>query len=383
MNVLVINAGSSSMKYQLISVDTDEVIIKGHIDGIGLENCSIKVNDHEEERLVKDHHEAVAIIISSLQNIHIDAIGHRVVHGGPEYAQATLLDEHSIQKIEEFSNLAPLHNPINLLGIKACKEHLPEVPQVAVFDTAFHQTMDESSYRYALPEDWYHQHKIRKYGFHGTSHKYLAQKIKLIFQKEDLKIITCHLGNGASITAIDGEKVIDTSMGFTPLPGLIMGTRCGDMDPEIISYLHEKGMPVKDIFKSLNKQSGLLGITGKSDMREVYESSKTGDEKSQLMIEMYAKRLTFYIGGYISLLQGADVIIFSGGTGQGAFYIREKVLKNLSHLGVYLHEDNNNCPWIDEPAKITSEDSKIEAWVIPTNEEYMIAKETQMMLQGD
>jgi acetate kinase len=379
MKVLVFNAGSSSLKFQHFDVAANKLISKGMVDGIGLPTCKVVFDGKEEVKPVKDHNEAVKIVFQKINPKEVDAIGHRVVHGGDIYSNSVKIDDKVISDIKNLESLAPLHNPINLVCIVACKLQMPKIPQVAVFDTAFHQTISETAYLYAIPFEYYKKYQIRKYGFHGTSHKYLTLEAQKILKKKKVNIITCHLGNGSSIDLIKESKSIDTSMGFTPLQGLIMGTRSGDIDPEIVGFLEEKEKKAaKEIITMLNKKSGLLGISGHSDVRALRENSLKGDKMSILALDMFAYRVTQYVSAYLGLMgEKTDAIVFSAGVGCGAYYLREKICNNLKHLGVVIDEKKNNA---NNKIDVSSKKSKIKILVIPTNEELMIAKETKDVL---
>lgn len=388
MIVFVINSGSSSLKYQLFDIEDDKhkVLIKGHVDGIGLSRCFFKYSyegkEYKEDIKVANHNEAVKLALKSLKKHDvcdplkdIAVVGHRVVHGGDYYKAPALVDNSAISYLKIFCELAPLHNPANINGILACKKYLPDTKQVAVFDTAFHQTIPAKAFMYGIPLKFYEKDKIRKYGFHGTSHKYLVGKVaKLLRNRRNLKIITCHLGNGSSVAAsLDGECQ-DTTMGFTPLDGLIMGTRCGQIDPGAVLHLMRKHkINVKEMDKILNKQSGFLGLTGMtSDVRDVFNLSKKKNKKAILALEMMEYRLTKIIGSYAAVLNGVDAIVFSAGIGQSAWYIRKAVCEGLSYLGVKLDGKKN----LANKEIISSSRSKVKVFVIPTNEELEIAKQT-------
>ena len=397
MKVLVINAGSSSLKYVLFEMSTEKALLSGHIDGIGMERCVLKIKNASSSMeyaiKVKDHVDSIMVALRSLKEhkvikeySEISAIGHRVVHGGESYSKPTIITEPVIKKIEELSELAPLHNPANLAGIIACKKILPKVPQIAVFDTAFHQTMEKEDYLYALPQALYKKYKIRRYGFHGPSHKYVSeQAIKLLGKNEvtgakasnDTKIISCHLGNGASITAIKNKKSVINSMGFTPLEGLIMGTRSGDIDPGLLFFLERKGFSINEMDGILNKESGLLGISGiTSDVRDLQKQKLKGSKQAKLALDMFARKVAFYIGGYTALLNGVDCIVFTAGIGEGGWFVRKPICDYLSHLGVKLDLNANKSNQII----VSSPLSKVKVFVIPTNEELEIARETNLLI---
>lgn len=397
MKILVLNCGSSSIKFQLINMEDEKVLIKGVYERIGYEDafCTYK-NGEIKEKIVLNTPNHVAGIKAILEEIvkekygaikdisEIDAVGHRVVHGGEKYSESILIDEDVIAGIEENKELAPLHNGANLDGINAISELLPEIPQVAVFDTAFHQTMDEVQYIYNIPYEYYEKDKIRKYGFHGTSHRYITDRvyeIKNLKKGEDLKLITCHLGQGASIAAIKNGKSIDTTMGFTPLAGLPMGTRSGDIDPSVVTYLGKKyNMSFEELDNMLNKKSGVLGVSGvHSDFRDVEEAATNGNKRAELALESNAYNTARFILGYIGLLDGVDVIAFAGGLGENGPETREKICKYLNCFGIKLDEEKNNVR--GKETVISTDDSKAEVWIIPTNEEIMIARDTLNLIK--
>ena len=398
MKVLVINCGSSSLKYQLITTENEGVITKGIIEKIGGDSeytYTDKKGEKVKEKVsVKNHTEALKEVISNLTSpensfIHslkeIEAIGHRVVHGGEEFYKSALINDKVIASIEKYSELAPLHNPPNLQGILSCKEILPKTPQVAVFDTAFHQTMPESSYIYPIPYEYYEKYKIRRFGFHGTSHHYVTIKAAEFMKKDinEFNCITCHLGNGSSITAVKNGKSVDTSMGFTPLEGLPMGTRSGSIDPSIIFFLIEKeNISSKEVNDILNKKSGLAGLSGVSnDLREIRDAASKGNKRAKLTIEVLIKSIRKYIGAYLVELGNTDAIIFTAGIGENEWYIREKCLEGLEELGILLDKDLNKANK-SKLAYISREDSHIKVLVVPTNEELMIALETEWVIKG-
>ncbi len=392
MKILSLNAGSSSMKFQLYEMPEEKVLIAGVFERIGLNNSfySIKYNNNKIKKEIqfKNHEEAVSIflkelidlkIIDSLEDI--KGIGHRIVHGGDKYCDSVIINEEVIQDVEKFSTLAPLHNPVNLLGINIIKKILPDSKNVAVFDTAFHQTMDKESFIYSVPYEWYKEYGVRRYGFHGTSHKYLSERICEILGRKDLKVITCHLGGGASITAIKDGKCIETSMGFTPLSGITMGTRSGDIDPSIIEYIMQKtGKSIKEVMNDLNKKSGVLGISGiSSDDREIEEGIKNNDERCILARKIFVRRIAAFISQYNTFLNGADIIIFSAGIGENSEGVRKEVMNSLSSLGIIIDDEKNKSRGVE--TVITSSDSKISCYIIPTDEELMIAKETYELIE--
>ncbi len=387
MKILAINAGSSSLKFQLYIMPEEKVLISGLFDRIGIDNSSytIKINDQKikKEVVLKDHEKAVKYLIEELltNNIvssleEITALGHRVVHGGDKYADSVIITDEVLEDIESFSSLAPLHNPANVLGIKAFKKLIPGATIVGVFDTAFHQTMEAKDFLYGVPYEWYTKYKVRKYGFHGTSHRFLAQRTEELLKKEGAKIITCHLGNGGSISAINNGKCVDTSMGFTPNAGLIMGTRSGDVEAMIIPYIMEQsGKSLEEVFDDLNKKSGFIGICGiSSDCRDVEEGVLNNNYRCLLAYQMYLKRVVNYIASYYIALDGADAICFSAGIGENSSLVREAVLNKLKVLGIEVDLDKNKVR--GKEALITTSKSSIPCYVIPTDEEVMIARDT-------
>ena len=395
MIILVLNCGSSSLKYQLLDMKGDEVfdlMAKGLVERIGMEAGCIKHQTTGKEKFVKempipDHTVGIKVVLDALLDPEygvlstledIEAVGHRVVHGGEEFFCSKLIDENVIAEIEKCSDLAPLHNPANLLGIRAVSEVLPTVPQVAVFDTAFHQTMPSYAYMYALPYEYYEKYRIRRYGFHGTSHKYVSAKGAKFtgLDLENSKIITCHLGNGSSITAIANGKSIDTSMGFTPLEGIIMGTRCGCIDPEIVTYLQKKeNLSVDEVNKVLNKKSGFLGLSCiSSDARDLNDAANAGEQKAKLTLKKLVYDITKYIGAYAAVMNGVDLIVFTGGIGENNSRLRRRVCENLSYLGLKFDYEANVATGKD--TLISLPDSKVKVAVITTNEELVIAQDT-------
>ena len=384
MKILSINAGSSSLKFTLFEMPEKLEIASGNFEKIGLEDSfyTIKYNGEKigKEILVKDHEVAVSKlideliemkIISSLDDI--DGIGHRVVHGKDKYFDSVLISDEVLEDIKSYSDLAPLHNPANILGIKAFMEVLPSVKNVAVFDTAFHQTIDKTKYIYPTPYSWYENYGIRKYGFHGTSHKYITKYLTEHMGRSDLKIINCHLGNGGSLCAVDKGKSINTTMGFSPLSGIPMGTRSGDIDPSIIPYIMSKtNMSLESVFNELNKKSGLLGMSGIShDSRDIFSGIENGNERCQLAEDIFASRIASFIGSYYVELGGADVISFTGGIGENAKEARRDIMKHLEVLGIKLDETRNDVR--GKFTLISTDDSKVECYIVPTNEELMIA----------
>lgn len=396
MNVLVINCGSSSLKYQLFNMTDESVLAKGLCERIGIEGSVLKHDPSGKERFtaeasMKDHTCAVQMVLDALLNpVHgviksiseVNAVGHRVVHGGEFFSASTVVDEAAEQVIEDCSALAPLHNPANLIGIRACRALMPDVPQVAVFDTAFHQTMPAKAYLYALPYEYYKKHRVRRYGFHGTSHLYVSMKAAEILGRpyNSLKTITCHLGNGASICAIQNGESVDTSMGLTPLEGLAMGTRSGDMDPAIISFLMEKeNLSAKDVENILNKKSGVLGISGvSSDFRDVEEAKAQGNAQAVVALDVYVYRVAKYIGAYAAAMNGVDAIVFTAGIGENSSIIRKMVCESLGYLGVKV--DCNKNALRGEAIDFSADGAKVRTLVIPTNEELVIARDTMELL---
>lgn len=392
MKVLVINCGSSSLKYQVLDMTTEALLCKGLVERIGMDGAVIT---HEKigmdkvvnETPMEDHKAAIALVLDAIQDSEhgvvesmdeIGAVGHRVVHAGEKYASSVLITDDVIKALEECIDLAPLHNPPNLLGIAACQELMPGTPMVGVFDTAFHQTMPPESYIYALPYEYYEKYGVRRYGFHGTSHKYVAQRTAemLNVNLDDLKIITCHLGNGASVSAIKRGKCIATSMGFTPLEGLIMGTRSGDIDPAIVEFIADKeGITVQEVNTILNKKSGILGISGlSSDMRDVLEAAEEGNERAMLALKAFAHRVRFYIGAYIAEMNGVDAIVFTAGVGENSIPMRDIICNDLGNLGIKLDVVKNKVR--GKELIISRDDSPVKVLLIPTNEELMIARDT-------
>lgn len=391
MKIMSINCGSSSLKFSLFEMQKNEVLASGLFERIGIEgSCyTIKYNGNKlkEEVLMENHTDAVNILLEKLISLEIiqsleeiDGVGHRVVHGGMKYKESALVDDKVIDYIESIKDFAPLHNPAHVLGIRAFKEVLPKVPMVVVFDTAFHQTMDEVSYLYAVPSEWYEKYGVRKYGFHGTSHRYITKKISEELGRDDLKIISCHLGNGGSVTAIKDGKCVDTSMGFTPLAGIVMGTRSGDVDPSIIPYVMEKaGLNASEVVDALNKKSGYLGLSGKyTDSRDIEDGYKDGDKKCILTQEKFIKSVVSYIANYYVLLGGADVICFAGGIGENAPDARMMIAEKLACLGIKLDVEKNNVR--GKFQKISTEDSTTALYVVPTDEELMIAMDTVALI---
>ena len=387
MKIMSINAGSSSLKFSLFNMDTEAVIASGLFERIGIENSNyiIKYGNEKIEQQVEmpDHEAAVKILMEKLIDLNIinsldeiEGIGHRVTAGGEKYHESVVIDDKVIDDLYELRDFAPLHNPPQATAIKAFRDVLPNTIMVAVFDTTFHSTMDKEQYLYATPYRWYKEYKVRKYGAHGTSHRYISEEISKIMGRNDIRAIICHIGNGGSITAVKDGKCIDTSMGFTPLSGIIMGTRSGDIDPSILPYIMEKeGLNIGEAIENLNKQSGLIGMSEKSsDMRDVIDGMNNGDEKCLLAFNKYCRAITNYIAQYYVLLGGADVICFTAGVGENSIPTRQKVCENLACLGVKIDLEKNNHP--EQIQKISTDDSKIAIYIIPTNEELMIARDT-------
>lgn len=398
MNILVLNCGSSSVKYKLIEIKANKVLAEGGIEKIGLPDAFIKFkfgNEKIQQDLdINDHVGAIKSILDNLTSKEygcikdfkeIDAVGHRVVHGGEKFNKSVLINDEVIAKIKECYGIAPLHNPVNMAGIDAINEVLPEVPQVGVFDTAFHQTMPAKSYMYALPYKYYAEDGVRRYGFHGTSHRYVSQRVCefLGVEPKGKKIITSHVGNGGSITAVKDGKSIDTSMGLTPTEGLMMGTRCGDVDPGALIFLMDKhNLCSKDMLNMVNKESGLAGVSGvSSDMREITAAAKQGNEKAILSLEMYEQRITKYVGAFAAEMGGVDIIVFTGGVGEHQSSTRANVCKPLRFMGVEIDDAANDANNGDEGI-ISTPNSAVKVVVIPTDEEYMIAKDTEAIIEG-
>ena len=385
--ILVINCGSSSLKFQLYNVEGEnyEVVSKGIAERIGMENSVVKIQYGDSPKQVHEiamptHSEAIRAVFDLLLHgalksmDELDAVGHRIVQGGDIFKESVLVTDEVIEQIAGLSDLAPLHNPAHVLGLKAVKEVLPNIPQVAVFDTSFHQTMKPEAYRYAIPEDQYTRNKIRRYGFHGTSHKYVSEECAKLIGKKG-KIITCHLGNGASISAIDNGICVDTSMGFTPLAGTIMGTRSGDIDPYIPLYIMKKdGLTIDQVNDLLNKQSGMLALCGFSDNRDVEDRMLQGEEKCTMATYCYVHSLLKIIGGYIAVLGGVDAIVFTAGVGENGWLLRKVLIERLAYLGIKLDEKNNRVR--GETIMISTPDSKVKVYIIPTDEEQVIARDT-------
>ncbi len=395
MNVLVINCGSSSLKYQFINMNDESVLAKGLVERIGIEGSVLK---HEKagqdkvviEEVMKNHKDAINLVLKALVDPghgavksldEVDAVGHRVVHGGEKFANSVLITDEVIAAMKECIELAPLHNPPNIIGIEACQELLPNVPMVGVFDTAFHQTMPVESYIYPLPYELYEENGIRRYGFHGTSHKYVSERVAALTGKslEGMKVVTCHLGNGASLTAIKDGKSFDTSMGMTPLEGLVMGTRCGDIDPAIVTFLmNKKNMNAEEMDNLMNKKSGVLGISGvSSDFRDIEGAAAQGNKRAQLALDKFAYTVRKYIGSYAAAMGGLDVVVFTAGLGENSADTRAQICEGLEFLGVTVDAGKNNIR--GKEAEISKDGAKVKVFVIPTNEEIMIARDTKAL----
>lgn len=393
MNVLVVNCGSSSLKYQLIDMDNEAVLAKGQFEKIGAEDAIFTHKRPDAEKLervepILDHKQALKILLDILVDAEfgvissmdeIDAVGHRVVHGAEKFADSVLITPAVMEALEECAKIAPLHNPPNIQGIEACEAIMPKVPQVAVFDTAFHQTMPAEAFLYGLPYEAYTELGVRRYGFHGTSHKYVAQRVAELMGKHmsDLRIISCHLGNGSSVSAIKAGRSIDTSMGFTPLSGLIMGTRCGDIDPAIVPFLMDKwDMTYHEIDAIMNKKSGVLGISGVSnDFRVIEEAAEEGNKRAQLALDMFHYKVRSTIGAYAAVMGGVDVIVFTAGIGENGIGNRDAICNGLEYLGTRLDRERNNVR--GKETEISVEGSEVKIFVVPTNEEIMIARDTK------
>ena len=397
MKILVINCGSSSLKYQLIDMENEQVIAKGLCERIGINDSVLNHIPAGKGKIVikvdlPNHEVAIREVIKALLDkeigvikdlSEISAVGHRVVHGGEKFACSVPVTEEVMRALDECTPLAPLHNPPNIIGINAVTAAMPGIPQVGVFDTAFHQTMPEKAYMYALPYEFYDKYRIRKYGFHGTSHKFVAESAAELLGKpiEELKIITLHIGSGASIAAVEYGKCVDTSMGLTPLEGLVMGTRCGKLDPAVLTYLMKLGYNGKEISMIMNKKSGILGISGVSaDTRDVWAAAEMGDRRSILARDMFIYRIKAYIGEYMAAMNGCDAIVFTAGVGENDKYTREKVCENMDFFGIKMDVSKNNIR--GEVADLSAADSKVKVLVIPTNEELAIARETQKIIFG-
>lgn len=392
MNVLVINCGSSSLKFQLINSDSEEVLAKGLCERIGIDGrLTYQPEGGEkvtEEKAMPTHTEAIQFVIDALTDAQrgvvkslseIGAVGHRVVHGGEKFASSAVITEEMIKAVEECNDLAPLHNPANLIGIRACQELMPGTPMVAVFDTAFHQTMPEKAYMYGLPYEYYEKYKVRRYGFHGTSHSFVSKRTAELLDKpyDAVKTIVCHLGNGASICAVENGKSVDTSMGLTPLEGLVMGTRSGDIDPAILEFIAKKeDLDIDGLMTMLNKKSGVYGLSNNlsSDFRDLTAGAANGNKPAQIALDVFCYRVAKYVGSYVAAMNGVDAIAFTAGIGENVCIVREKVCAYLGYLGVELDKEANEVR--GEEITISTPDSKVKVMVVPTNEELAIARET-------
>ena len=399
MKVLVINAGSSSLKYQLIDMDSMEVLAKGLCERIGIDGSKLthksvaKGIEKVFEKPMRDHSDAISMVIDALvcpecgvikSMDEIGAVGHRVVHGSEIFADSCVIDEKVKDALRECSPLAPLHNPANIIGIEACEKIMPGVKQVAVFDTAFHQTMPKKAFMYALPYEYYTKHKIRKYGFHGTSHRFVSAEAAKMLNKpiEDLKIITCHLGNGSSVSAVDGGKCVDTSMGFTPLDGVVMGTRTGAMDPAVVTFIMEnEGMNAKEVDALMNKQSGVFGVSGvSSDFRDLTKAAEEGNERAALAIDMFTYSVKKLIGAYAAAMGGVDAVVFTAGVGENDAASRKAIVDGLGFMGIKIDDEANKVR--GKAVDISASDATVKTLVIPTNEELMIALDTQKLVNA-
>lgn len=396
MKTLVINCGSSSLKYQLIDMETETSLVQGLVERIGIDGSILTQKTEDKDKYVikedmPNHKSAINNVLNALVDekfgviksmSEIGAVGHRVVHGGEKYSHSVIIDEEVVQSIRDCISLAPLHNPPNIIGIEACKELMPNTPMVAVFDTAFHQTMPKESYICPLPYELYEKYGIRKYGFHGTSHMYVSQKVSEVLEKDikDLKIVTCHLGNGCSLAAIKGGKSIDTSMGFTPLAGVMMGTRAGSIDPSVISFLiEEQGYTINEVGELLNKKSGVLGISGiSSDFRDVLEEAEKGNERAKLSLDIFNYKVRAQIAAYAGIMGGVDVIVFTAGIGENSSITRRECLRGLEFLGFEIDDEKNSVR--GKIQEISTETSKVKVFIIPTNEELMIARDTAKLI---
>ncbi len=393
MKVLVVNCGSSSIKYQLFNMSDESVLAKGLVERIGLEGAVLTHQPAGKDKVVitgdiSNHSVGIKLVLEALTDANhgviasmkeIVAVGHRVVHGGEKFADSVLITPDVMRALEECIEMAPLHNPPNILGINACAELMPGVPQVGVFDTAFHQTMPKAAFLYGLPYEAYEKYGVRRYGFHGTSHKYVSQRAAEMMRQHmsNLRIITCHLGNGSSLAAIKYGKAIDTSMGFTPLEGLVMGTRCGEIDPAIIPFLMKKeGMTPDQMDEYLNKKSGVLGISGvSSDFRDIEDAAGEGNERAQLALDVFAYKVRKYVGGYVASMGGVDAIVFTAGLGENSIEMRDKICNGLEYLGTRIDHEKNNVR--GKAQEISVDGAKVKIFVIPTNEELVIARDTK------
>ena len=391
MKILVVNCGSSSVKYQLIDMENEELMAKGYLEKIGLPDSflthTVNGEKHKIEQVVKTHEEGMKLVLDQLTHPEygvikdlkeIDAIGHRILHGGEKLSDSVLITDEVVDIMKECIPLGPLHMPAQIKGIEACREVMGDIPMVAVFDTAFHQTLPKKAYLYALPYEYYEKYSIRKYGFHGTSHRFVAKRVAELMNKpaEDLKIITCHLGQGGSLCAVKGGKSVDTSMGFTPLAGIPMGSRSGDIDPSIIPFLMKKeNLTPDEIDTILNKKSGKLGVSGISfDDRDIEKAAAEGNERAKLALDIFIYQVIGYIGRFAAQMDGVDAITFAGGVGENGIEVREEICNSLSFLGIKIDKEKNNCR--GKEVEISTPDSKVKVFVVPTNEELMIARDT-------
>ncbi len=399
MKVLVINAGSSSLKYQLIDMDSVTVMAKGLCERIGIDGSNLQHKNlvkglaEKIEKPMKDHADAIQMVIDALSDkeygvissmSEIGAVGHRVVHGGEYFADSYIIDGKVLEALKMCIPLAPLHNPPNIIGIEACEKIMPGVPQVGVFDTAFHQTMPKEAYMYALPYSYYEKYKIRKYGFHGTSHKFVSQEAAKMLSKapEDIKIITCHLGNGSSVSAVKNGKCVDTSMGFTPLDGVVMGTRTGSMDPAVVTFVMEnEHLTAKEMDNLMNKKSGVFGISGiSSDFRDLSDAAEKGDEKAKLALDMFTYSVKKLIGAYAAAMGGVDAVVFTAGIGENDGAMRKEIVSGLEFMGIKIDDEKNKKR--GEAIDVSAPDASVKTFVIPTNEELMIALDTKRLVEG-
>lgn len=397
MKVLVINCGSSSLKYQLIDSDTEEALAVGLCERIGIDGRLNHTPAGKEKVVIEkdmpNHEVAVQMVLDELTDAdygvikdlsEIDAVGHRVVHGGEKFTSSVVIDGEVIAGVEECNPLAPLHNPANLIGVRACQNLMPGVPNVAVFDTAFHQTMQPEAYMYGLPYEYYEKFKVRRYGFHGTSHSFVSKRAVEYFglDPENSKVIVCHLGNGASVSAVKNGKVVDTSMGMTPMEGLVMGTRCGDIDPTIVEFLaHKLDITLEDVMTILNKKSGVYGLSGgiSSDFRDLDKATNEGNEKAALAVKVFSYRTAKYIGAYVAAMDGVDAIVFTAGLGENDAVVRQQIVDRFGYLGITLDQEANKSR--GKECTISTPDSKVKVAVIPTNEELAIARETVALVK--
>lgn len=395
MKILVINCGSSSLKYQLFNMENEEVLVKGLVERIGIDGSRLIQTLNDDKYIVeedmKDHTEAVGHVFDALVDEEhgviksldeIDAVGHRFVHGGEAVAKSVVIDDEVKKAVEEYSKFAPLHNPANLMGLKACEELLPGVKNVAVFDTAFHQTMPEENYLYGIDYKYYENDSIRKYGFHGTSHHYITNRTAEILNKDvnELNIVSCHLGNGSSVTAVKNGKSYDTSLGMTPLEGLVMGTRSGDIDASVVTFMMDKyNLSTSEINEILNKESGVLGVSGvSSDFRDLEDAANEGNDRAKIALEMFANRAKRYIAGYMAEIGDVDAIVFTGGIGENSITMREDIMKGFEQFGIKIDSEKNNVRGGEH--EVSTDDSKVKVMVIATNEELMIARDTQRLV---